>query len=252
MPAPVHSDHGQGPVIVLLHGVGVGPESFDPMASQLPGHRVVVVGRPTGAGGGGLPLAEQVAELAPTLESLGAAELTLVGVSGGATLGLALALGRPGIVTRYVLHEPLVGRHAPELHARFRVAAERAAEGDAEAMDVVRAVMGDATWAALTPAARTAAIVRAPRWREEIAAFAAFDPTPESLAALAGTPILVTVGGRSSPERTAAAEALAELTGASISVVPGAANAAHLDAPAALAEIVLGWHPATAGSGGPR
>ncbi len=144
MTAPIHLDRGQGPVVVLLHGVGVGPESFATLAGLLEDHhRVIVLERPGRGRGGPLPLVDQVDLIAACIRELGAAGGRLVGVSGGATLGLLLAIRHPGAVAGLVLHEPLVGPLAPELHEQFQRSAQRAIRSDADAMDVVRTVMGE-------------------------------------------------------------------------------------------------------------
>lgn len=252
MTPSVSLDRGQGPVVVLLHGVGLGPESFASVADLLAErHRVVALGRPVGSDGTALPLADQADQLARMLPEVGASGARLVGVSGGATLGLLLAVRHPGVVGAMVLHEPLVGPLAPELHARFQLAAARAAEGDAQAMAVVRAVMGERTWAALDPAARTAAEHQVVRWRGEIAEFAAFAPEAEDLAVLRGRPLLVTVGGHSGAERWAAAEVLRRGSGAELAEVAGAGNAVQLDAPTAFAELIASWQTVSPGGAHP-
>lgn len=252
MTPPVSLDRGQGPVVVLLHGVGLGPESFALVAERLvERHRVVALDRPVGPGGSAIPLADQADQLARMLPELGASGARLVGVSGGATLGLLLALRHPGAVDGLVLHEPLVGPLAPELHERFQLAAARAATGDDEAMDVVRAVMGDRTWTALDPAAQASAERQAARWRGEVAEFAAFAPAAVDLAALRSRPLLVTIGGRSGPERWAAAEVLRRWAGAELAEVPGAGNAVQLDAPDAFAELISTWQTVSPGGAHP-
>jgi pimeloyl-ACP methyl ester carboxylesterase len=235
-------DLGQGPLVVLLHGVGVGPASFAHVAELLGDrHRVVCPERPVGPGGAALPVALQADRLVERLEALDAAGGLVVGVSGGATLGLSLAIRHPSCVGALVLHEPLVGPLAPELHQRFLLAATEAAEGDAQAMGVVRAVMGDTAWDALGPAGRAEARAAAPRWRGEVAQFAAFAPQVAELAGLRAIPSLVTVGGRSGPERWAAAEVLRQHAGAEVAVVPDAGNAVQLDAPVAFAHQITSW-----------
>lgn len=250
MPATVHLDRGEGPGVVLLHGVGAGPATFDTVADGLvPGHRVLVVERPAGEDGGpGLPLGEQADRLVSLLEGEGAIGAAVVGVSGGATVALALAIRHPGAASALVVHEPLVGRHAPNLHERFRAAAELAATGDDAAISVVRSVMGDRTWAALAADQRDAIVAEAPRWRAEIPQFAAFDPTEAELRSLGALPVLVTVGGRSGEERYAAAGVLARLAGAAVEVVPGAGNAVQLDAPVPFARLVRTWLAVPAGA----
>jgi pimeloyl-ACP methyl ester carboxylesterase len=241
-------DRGQGTVVVLVHGVGVGPESFAHVAELLTDrHRVVVVERPVGRDGSALPLTQQAALLAATISEVAATGARFVGVSGGATVGLCLAIHHPQVVDGLVLHEPLVGALAPELNQRFRLAAAQAAVGEPEAMDVVRAVMGDATWEALGPDGQRASEALVARWRGEIAAFAAFDPSIAELAGFATVPLLVTVGSRSGPERWAAAEVLRRWCSADLVEVPGAGNAVQLDAPQAFAELISTWQTVSTG-----
>jgi pimeloyl-ACP methyl ester carboxylesterase len=251
MPSPVWSDQGRGPVVVLVHGVGAGPGSFAALAAAMAtDHRVLVVERPTGEGGIALNLNEQADRLIEALEDLEGPLDTwcLVGVSGGATLGLAIAIAHPGRIGRFVLHEPLVGRHVPELHEQFTRSAAIAAQGDAEAMDVVRAVMGERSWDALGPEERAWALVRAPRWRAEIAAFAGFAPTGVDLAGARAAPVLTTVGAHSDRARLATAEVLERFAGASVATVPGAGNLVQVDAPHEMASILRAWRPVATGA----
>jgi pimeloyl-ACP methyl ester carboxylesterase len=135
----------------------------------------------------------------------------------------------------------------PELHDRFALAAARAARGDAEAMDVVRAVMGERSWQALGPHERTWALERAARWRAEIPAFAGFAPTGADLARAGACPVLTTVGAHSDLVRRDVACVLERFCGASAASVPGAGNLAQVDAPEELAAIVRAWRPVAGG-----
>ena len=227
---------------MLLHGVGVGPESFAQVAELLEDrHRVVVLERPVGPGGTALPLPDQADQLARALPEVGAVGARLAGVSGGATLGLCLAIRHPQVVGGLVLHEPLVGALAPELHQQFQRSAAIASVGETEAMTVVRAVMGEDTWSSLDPAAQAGSAAQSARWQGEIAQFAAFDPSVADLAALRPLPILATIGTRSAPARWAAAEVLRRWADAELVEVPSAGNAVQLDAPAAFAELITTW-----------
>lgn len=248
MSSAPHLDRGRGPVVVLVHGVGVGPASFARLADRLEDrHRVVAVERPVGPGGAALDVVDQADRLAEVLADLGVGDGLLVGVSGGATVGLALAIRHPGVAGALVLHEPLLGGHAVGLHAQFNEAAARAATGIEGAMDVVRTVMGEATWDALGPDGQEASRAQAARWQAEIPMFAAFEPTAGELSSLRDQPVLVTVGARSTVERRLAAAVLQNLAGVDVVEVPGAANAAHLDAPDAFAAVLAAWHPLVGG-----
>jgi pimeloyl-ACP methyl ester carboxylesterase len=238
VPASVHLDQGSGPVVVLLHGVGAGPEAFDRLVAELgDDHRCVVVARP-GGGGGAVPLIDQADAVAAAVETVDAAGGLLVGVSGGATLGLLVAQRHPNLFARHLLHEPLVGPLAPALHARFVDAADRAARSLNDAMGVVRAVMGPDAWEALGPDGQQRSTIEAARWQAEVAAFAAFAPTADDLAAIAPLAVTVSIGERSGPERREAAEVLVHHAAVELATVPGSGNAPHLDGPHALAALV--------------
>lgn len=247
MPVLSATDLGHGSEIVLLHGVGLGPETFAELARLLAvDHRVLIIERP-GGDGWAVPIDEQAAAVAETMASLRCSGATVVGVSGGATLALALSIRHGGVVGNLVLHEPLIGPLAPALDDRFAAAARQAQRGDAEALLVVQHVVGETTWERLDPSVRARAVEGAPRARAEIPVFAAFAPTTSELRVLRQRRVLVTVGGDSAPERHVAAEILAVMAGASVSVVPDAGNAAHVDAPEAFAALIRGWQPAVLG-----
>ncbi|MEQ1785728.1 MAG: alpha/beta hydrolase [Acidimicrobiales bacterium] len=246
MPALPATVAGLGPLVVLLHGVGLGPGSFARLAERLSSdRRVVTVTRPLGA----VPLDEQVDAVAATIEPYEASDdrAMIVGVSGGATLALALALRHPSPGRSFVLHEPLVGRLAAQLHDRFTRSARLAERSDADALAVMKDVLGPITWACLDDDAKEAVVAAAPSARGEVPVFVAFDPSRDELATLDGTPVLTTVGSRSGRDRIAAAEVLATVGGAVVSVVRDCGNAAQIDAPDAFADLIAAWRPASAG-----
>lgn len=238
------SVQGHGPDIVLLHGVGVGPATFDATARHLASdHRVLVPERP-GDSFGAVPLAEQADAVAAAILEHSAGGARLVGVSGGATLGLVVALRHRTSIGSLVLHEPLLGRLVPSLHERFNAAARQAGQGDDSALEVVRLVLGAPTWERLDVVTRVAIEAEAPRARHEVSVFAAFDPTVEEIASLAGLPMLTTVGSESPPERHEVVLVLERLAGAERAVLEGSGNAAQIDAAKPFADLVRGWRPA--------
>jgi pimeloyl-ACP methyl ester carboxylesterase len=220
---------------VLVHGVGIGPWSFDALAADLEAdHEVVVVHRAgygTNAAGPAASFDEQVEDL------LGRAggPAAFVGVSGGATLVLALALAHPEAVTAAVVHEPLVGPLAPELHAQVGLAAERLATSGVT--NFMRALVGPAAWAALTPEQVADVALRDAVVRAEVPHFLAFAPTSAQLAGL-GARLVSSVGGESSRIRHAAAAAVGFHTGTSPLVLPGVGHLAQIEDPAALASAL--------------
>ena len=155
-----------------------------------------------------------------------AAAAVVGGVSGGATLGLAMVTaGVP--MTAAVLHEPAVGSLAPRL------------------LDAVAAA-----WAAggVTAFATT---LYGPAWTPEegppdplsverdLRMFRGFEPA----ALPAGHPrVLLTVGELSPPIRHESVGALGELLGVPVETIPGTSHAVHLEQPAAFAALIMAMH----------
>lgn len=247
---------GDGPAVVLVHGVGLGPEIFDAVAVVLAdaGRRVVVVERPGyGVGGPGpsapseVSLDAQTDRLAATLDSVadpGGRPPDLVGVSGGATLGLAFLLAHPGRVGRVLLHEPLVGPLAPALHRSVSVrAVELAIDPAPEATETfVAGLVGPSTWGSLEETTRAAVRARTETIRAEVPPFAGFGPSAGALGHLRVTRSpgswTVSTGLRSGVARHQAAAALGWLGGATTTDIPDAGHLAPLEAPAAFARAV--------------
>jgi pimeloyl-ACP methyl ester carboxylesterase len=199
--------------LVLVHGAVTGPSVWDPLLPFLDGHEVQAPERPrTGS------LEAELDWLAAT-----AADAWVVGLSGGATLGLALAA--TGVrLAGAVLHEPAVGSLVPSLLAPVAAAfAESGATG-------LGSTLYGPSWssAMCSPTAAAAA-------GRELAMFRSFEPAP--VTAAAGR-VVVTCGGASPPLRRVAAQALVGL-GCSAREVDGARHFAPHDAPAAFAAVLL-------------
>lgn len=216
--------------VLLLHGVGLGPQLFDRLRTMLTTTSVAPL-RPPYAGGPVGSVAEQAADLAVALADTEG--LTVVGVSGGATLALALAQLDPPGVDAIVAHEPLVGPLATELHAVVNVSAARllATPGADGAVEFVGRLAGHSAW---DPdfARQHADVVRA-----EVPEFAGFAVDPDALAA-SGTPVLVTTGANSHARRHVAAAALAAVAPVRTATVSGSGHLVHVDRPPAFAALV--------------
>lgn len=200
------------PEVVLVHGTATTGAIWRRVRAALAGRVVRAPDRPSTG-----DLDTEIAALRPVVNGA-----VLGGVSGGATLGLAmLAAGVP--MAGAVLHEPAVGSLLPGLLAPMAAAF---AEGGVEAF--ARTLYGPG-WQSSDAPADPAAVER------DLAMFLAFEPGPLPVS---GCPVLVTVGEFSPPVRHQAAEMLKDKLGLSVEVLPGCGHAAHLEAPDAFARLL--------------
>ena len=201
--------------IVLIHGAATTAAVWQGVRRSLAArYPEVPVAAPQRAYTG--DLAAEVAALAPLC-----AGAVVVGVSGGATLGLALlAAGVP--LTGAVLHEPAAGSLVPGLLAPM-VAAY--ASGGVTAFGA--ALYGPAWNAAMAPDDPDAVL-------RDLSMFRAFEP-----AALPTLPdgVLTTVGALSPAVRYEAAGALRSRCGVPYQIIDDCGHAAHLERPEALASL---------------
>lgn len=154
-------DRGQGPALLLVHGLGGQLRNFsrllEPLAAR---HRVVLVDRPGSgysipAGAVQPSLAEQARSLASLIDRLGLDRPVVVGHSLGGALALVLALDHPASVGGLALLAPFT-RPMTEVPAAFALLALRS-----------RPLRALVAWTAVVPLAqlapdRTAAPVFAP------------------------------------------------------------------------------------------
>jgi pimeloyl-ACP methyl ester carboxylesterase len=243
--AELAADLGAGPAVVLVHGVGIGARAFDCLRDLLADdHRVVVVRRRGYGSGQPVPpsasVEDQVGDLVALVEGRGLSSATFVGVSGGATVVLALAMARPDMVVAAVVHEPAVGPLAPGLHAELRSAAARldATDGPEGVLGFVNRLVGDAAWARLPPAVVQDLETHWDVARAEVPEFIAFGPSAEALAGLRPTVLVATLGSRSPECRRLAAKALEAHAGATVSVLRDVRHLPHLESPGAFAAVI--------------
>jgi pimeloyl-ACP methyl ester carboxylesterase len=202
---------------LLVHGTATTARVWAGVVATLreraPAGRVAAPDRPsTGS------LERELAALRPY-----AARAVLGGVSGGATLGLAMvAAGFP--LAAAVLHEPAVGSLVPGLLAPVAAAY---AEGGVEGLG--RRLYGPA-WTPAEAPADPAAVDR------DLTMFLGFEP--DRLPA-GGPDVIVTVGENSPPVRHRAAAALERELGVEVRVLLGCGHAVHLERPDVFASVLL-------------
>lgn len=116
-------DIGQGPVIVMVHGLAGQMRNFAAVVPLLAaGHRVVLIDRPGSGhspGRGDDSLTDQAAIVADLIDQLGLDRPLIVGHSLGGAVSMALALNHPGKIAGLALIAPLT-QVQEEVPAAFR------------------------------------------------------------------------------------------------------------------------------------
>ena len=164
-------DEGEGPPILMVHGLGSQLQTFTyALAALLPGHRLIMVDR-AGAGyshaAPAATLAAQAELLAHFLAALGIERALVVGHSLGGAIALALALDHPERVAGLALLAPATQpQAAPPVPLR----------GLLIRSDLVRRLVG---WLAVTPLSLLLG-------RRQLAAVFAPEPVPGDFATRAG------------------------------------------------------------------
>lgn len=200
------------PRILLVHGAATTASVWEPVLARLGALDAVAVDRPCSG-----DLEVELAALAPLAEGA-----FVVGVSGGATLTLALAASPVGLAGG-IAHEPAVGSLLPGLLVPMAAAF---AEGGAPAF--ARTLYGP-LWRPEFAPADPDAVAR------ELPMFRAFEPQHARPGQGA---VLVTVGGESPAPRHAAAEALRTRLGYPTAVLDGCRHFLPQEDPELLAELI--------------
>jgi pimeloyl-ACP methyl ester carboxylesterase len=102
---------GQGPPVVMIHGLPGTHKDFDPLLPHLRGRHVIAIDRP-GFGwskGGWLPYQEQIELVHEMLTQLRLSPAIVVGHSFGGTLALGLARRYPQDIAKMILVAPGAG-----------------------------------------------------------------------------------------------------------------------------------------------
>lgn len=221
------------PTLIYATGVGLCPEAFGPVADRVGGeHRFWT--RP-GYDGRPAPTSfvDQVDDLAVLVVSV--APAWVIGLSGGATLALALGADPPDGLLGIATHEPLVGPLEPVLHARVCAGADTVAVDPTAVDSFVLGLYGPDSWSLLPVERDDWRRRHAPTIAAELPMFASFAPRSTDLTP--SVPHLTTVGARSGPERHRVAALLAA-AGATSVVLDGAGHLALADAPDRYADTI--------------
>lgn len=235
LPRPAYGPAAALPV-VLIHGVGFGPETLVPVARALAGRRETIVMTRRGYASRhrlrpAATVREHVDDLLDTLDRRGIERAVVAGMSGGATIALAVTLTHPDRVSVAVVHEPAVGSFSPELGRLIATALSGGGRS------LVRTLAGEQTWDAL-PAEVVTALEENERLIERDArAFVEFEPRLAPTGASA--PLVCSVGERSSSVRRDVAKRLSESTGGLVRVLAGCGHLPQFDAPEAFADLIL-------------
>ncbi len=128
-------EEGDGPALLMLHGVGSSMVSFDPLAASLALRFRVLRHDLRGHGASGKPrgpyaLADYVADAVDLLDARGCDRAHVLGFSFGGMIAQALAASAPERVRGLVLVSSVAGR-TPEERSRIRERAETLERGGA-------------------------------------------------------------------------------------------------------------------------
>lgn len=238
---------GDGPAVVMVHGLGGSSNSFQPLMSGLGDHRVI---RPDLPGAARSPLRPGQPGLGGLCQALrdliracGVTSAHLVGHSMGTLLCQYLAAAEPKLVTGLTLYGPIVEPpEAARVGLKVRAGAVRR-DGMAGTADAV-------SNASLSPATRrnnpaAVAFVRESLLRQDPAGYAAHcealaDAEPADHGAIA-CPTLLVVGANDPVAPPETARRLAGLIrGAELEILPDCGHWPMIEAPAAALRLLEG------------
>lgn len=240
---------GEGPPLVLVHGVGADLEMWTPLAALLSRHRRVVTYDMQGHGESAAPpgpysLADFVRQLRRLAEDLDLSRFDLAGFSMGGLVAQGFALEHPGSVNRLILVNTVYDRSAAERQA-VQTRVEEARSGGYLA-GVEAAIE---RW--FTPAFRTVRpeLIEPIRRRmmtndkaAYVAAYAVFATADEALAPQLGrieAPTLVITGMEDQRSTPAMAQRMAAiLPRARLQLFPGQRHMTPIEAPDRMAAVI--------------
>lgn len=218
-----YASEGEGPPVVLVHGLGGSARWWRTTTAALAvDHRVIVPELPGFGHGLGAPrfhLPDAVAILGRAIARLGLERPALVGHSLGALVCLGVAAASPAAISRLVLVSPPVRTASPRLAGNL--------------LPMIRTLAGLAPSDALTVVSDVAS--RAPLALWEAAAEILAREGDPGIRAEPPVPTLVLLGARDAVVPVGGAGWIARaLPGARVVVIPGAGHVPMFDRPDAL------------------
>ncbi|WP_340557821.1 alpha/beta fold hydrolase [Streptomyces sp. GSL17-111] len=241
-------DDGRGPTLLLVHGGGESPASWDAVLPALTGHfRVVRIARRLYAPGANAPATHSMAVEAADVLAIArllTGPLVLVGHSSGAVAALETALRSPGVAAGLVLYEPPLPTRALVGGEAARRARAALAAGEPE--QALRIHLRDIAQEPAERVERLLAAVRRPMSPRpglaaglaDIAALDALGTGVERFRRL-DVPTTLVEGDRSPARlRDRLADLAAALPDARVVTLAGHGHTAHRTAPRALAAAI--------------
>lgn len=239
---------GEGPPLLLVHGITSTHLTFDELVPHLTPHRTVTVYDRRGRGGSGdssdpYDISAEFDDVLAVLDAIGSGTVDLFAHSFGAYVAIgASERDRPGRIRTMVFYSPGFGDRYPE--STLAQIDDLVASGERDQalrvllMEIIGMPAGEVDFMQQSPAwaARIDSVHTVARECRADRDFA----LDEARLAAVETPILVVSGETNPPNKQAVASRLASLLpGATLTAVSGEGHVAHHTAPERLAEIVL-------------
>jgi pimeloyl-ACP methyl ester carboxylesterase len=246
---------GEGPPLVLVHGITSTHLTYDELVPHLAPHRTVTVYDRRGRGESGdssadYDITSEYEDLLAVIRALGEPTLDVFAHSFGAYVAIGAAKKEPGWLRRMVLYSPGFGEQYPESTLAEIDSLVESGERDealrvllmdiigmpAEEVDFMRK---SRAWAARIESVHTVA--------RECRADQGFAVDEANLGSLTA-PVLVVSGETNPPNKQAVAERLASLLpNARLEMIAGEGHVAHHTAPDRLAGMALDFTPGDGG-----
>ena len=240
---------GDGPVLLALHGIGSRAQGWARLAACLPGWRVIGWEAPGYGPSNPLPVdwpvaAEYAAAALRLLDGLGVERAHVTGHSLGTLIGAALAVLAPGRVQTLTLASCAQGggiARGAALPAAHQARIDDLTRLGREAFAAARAprLFHDAPGALVAEATATMASVTLPGYAQAVRMLASGDLAADCARIKAPTAVIVGAEDTVTPPAQSARAHAALPNPRAFVTVPGCGHALPLQAPQALANLIL-------------